>query len=137
MADAQHGSDGRVKSARWAHGLASALTGWAMLIHLFRWPQVSFFLLAFSAVALALSLKTTTDHRDRAASCFSSGSLLASLLLLPVLTRILMLILLGPRPGIFHFVLEEQLLLLAAVLFAWAGAFFWLASNSTNSTEDA
>ena len=138
MADESRDLGNKIMSARLAQGLAGGLTAWALLVQLLHWHQASALTFAFPLVALLVSLKRYADYRERAMACFTSALLVSSVLIIRVLVVVFALILRLLLRGIWRdrltitLTLNEQLLLAAAVLFAFAGAFFWLAAKRTH-----
>jgi amino acid permease len=138
MADESRDLGNKVMSARLAQGLAGGLTAWALLVQLLHWHEASPFTFAFPLIALLVSLKQHAGHRERATACFTAALLVSSILIIRVLLvafSVILRLLLG---GIWRdrltitLTLNEQLLLPAAVLSAFAGAFFWLAAKRTD-----
>ena len=138
MADESRNRGNKIMSARLAQGLAGGLCGWALLVHVLRWPHVSPFILAFSGIALLLSLKSYADHHARAVACFAAGMLVSSVILTRILVVLFWLLLRGIWRGgmTVTLTLEDQLLFVASVLFVFAGAFFWVASKSPEPSDE-
>lgn len=134
--DVKSKGDGRVLVARLAQGLAGGVTVWAVVVHLLGGPHTSALVLVLSAAALALSFKKTDHLRVRAFFCFSAAGLVNSLVLVDVALALLQLVLPGRVPRL-SLTLDKQLLLAAAALYSFAGAFFWLAANHDNPTDEA
>lgn len=114
----------RLLAAKSAQALAQALTGWGILAHLAGWPEVSPFVVLFALTALAVPLRRSADDRGAAVACFSAGLLTGGLVVTEVWLAGLDLLLGGL--GGFSLGAFEMLLLAASVLFAFAGAFFWI-----------
>lgn len=132
---AKNGGGGRVRAARLAQGLAGGLTAWAILLHLLDLPHASLLLLAFSAAALVLTFKKAASLRLRAFYCFTAAGLVNGLVILDVALAVFTGILNGTWRGSFGIPLEKLLLVAAAVLYSFAGAFFWLASAPSDATS--
>jgi hypothetical protein len=114
----------RLLSAKLAQALAQALTGWAVLAHLFGSSEISPFVVFFAVTAVAVPMKRAVGDRAAAVACFSSGLLTSGLVVTEVLTAGFDFVLGGF--GGFSIGLFEMLLLAASVLFAFAGAFYWI-----------
>jgi len=106
-----------------AQTLAQALTAWAMIVHLIGWPDVSIWVITFLFVAIVVPFRHDGSLRDRAASNFGAGIMIAGFLGWDLIAGGMEGILGGAGFGIPA---EALMTLAATVLFVVAGTMFWL-----------
>lgn len=106
-----------------AQVLGQALAAWALIVHLFGWPEVSIWVVAFLFVAIVVPFRHDGSLKDRAACNFGAGIMIAGFLGWDIV--------IGGLEGVLGgagFVLsaEAMMMLAATVLFVMAGTIFWL-----------
>ena len=122
-------------AAQLAQGAAQALTAWALLAawvsHFQSAPGGLVMLSLLLVVALSLPARMKRLDRDRAISNFTSGLLIWSLLAwgLPLS---LIEFALGGYTGL-PLSTQQTLMLVATVLYMFAGAFFWILGRNEES----
>ncbi|MDA0328263.1 MAG: hypothetical protein O2958_04555 [Gemmatimonadetes bacterium] len=112
----------RLLAAGGAQVLAQALTAWALIAHFLTSSDVSVWVVASLGVSFLVPFRHDGSLRDRAASNFGAGLLVAGILWWDVLAGGLS----GLLGGSFGFGIETVFMLTATVLFSVAGALFWL-----------
>lgn len=113
---------GRLNSAVLAQVMAQALTAWTLLVHVFRWPDVSLLELASLLAAAVVPFRHDGSLRDRAAGNFGAGLLIGGFLWWELIMGGLDSIVGGERLDLGA---EVLFMLAATVLFTLAGAMFW------------
>ena len=117
----------RTRAAILAQIMAQALTAWALLLHLTRFPDVSAIGLASLVAALGVPLRHDGSHQDRATCNFGAGILVsATLWWALIMGGVDYWNGLSPQLG-----MGALCMLVSAVLHSLAGAMFW------TSREDA
>ena len=110
-------------AASLARALAQGVTAWSVGLHLLSPGQASPWLVVFAAVALAVTLRRARTFRSHAAASFGAATLVAGVVA-GWLADAGLLLLTGS--GRVELPVTYLLLTAAAVLYATAGAFFWL-----------
>jgi hypothetical protein len=122
-----HGPGPRL-AAQLAQVAAQALTAWALLVvwvtHFRTAPGGLVMLSLLLVVALSLPARMKRLDRDRAISNFTSGLLIWSVLAWGLLLSLIDFAL-GGYTG-FPLSTQQTLMLVATVLYMFAGAFFWI-----------
>lgn len=114
---------GRVITGVTSQVMAQAVTGWALLAHLAHWPDVSIWLLAPLGAAALVPFRHDGTFRDRATGNFGAALVVGGMFWWEAT--------LGGLEGIvggsgFTIGLVGLLMLVSTVLFALAGAMFWV-----------
>lgn len=112
-------SNGRLAGAIAAQILGQAVAAWGLVIHVMDWQNASVWVVTPLVAAIAVPFRHDGSLGDRATGNFGAATVVAGLLLWEVALGAL-------RDGGIGAGLVATLLLVAAVLFSIAGAFFWI-----------
>lgn len=116
-------SGGKLLAGGSAQILGQALTSWSLMAHLTTWPDVSIWVVAPLVAAIAVPFKHNGTFKDRATTNFAAALVVSGIMWWELM--------MGGLDGLlggagFTLAPVAMLLLTATVLFAFAGAVFWL-----------